>query len=84
MALQKQTGKTIHRLIEDDGTFPNNGLLPLLAYQGVLELTAGDPARAEVLVRKHFTHSCRYALQGDIRVNATLLRDHGLANPDRR
>ena len=45
MALQKQTGKTVHSLINDDGTFPNNGRLPLLAYQGVLELPAGDPAR---------------------------------------
>ena len=43
MALQKQTGKTVHSLINDDGTFPNNGRLPLLAYQGVLELPAGDP-----------------------------------------
>ena len=45
MALQTLTGKTIHRLIKDDGIFPNNGHLPLLAYQGVLELPAGDPAR---------------------------------------
>jgi uncharacterized protein YjlB len=45
MTSQKQTGQTIHRLIEDDGTFPNNGYLPLLVYQGVLKLTAGDPAR---------------------------------------
>ena len=46
MASPKQTGKTIHRLIKDDGTFPNNAHLPLLAYQGVLALPAGDPARA--------------------------------------
>ncbi len=45
MALQTLTGKTIHRLIKDDGTFPNNGRLPLLAYQGVLGLPTADPAR---------------------------------------
>ena len=45
MALQALSGKTIHRLIKDDGTYPNNGCLPLLAYQGVLALPAGDPAR---------------------------------------
>ena len=45
MAIQILTGKIVHRLISDDGTFPNNGRLPLLAYQGVLELPADDPAR---------------------------------------
>ena len=45
MTAQKDSGKTVDRLIKDDGTFPNNGRLPLLAYQGVLELPAGDPAR---------------------------------------
>ena len=45
MSALKANGKTIQRLIKDDGTFPNNGRLPLLAYQGVLKLPAGDPAR---------------------------------------
>ena len=45
MASQKQTGNTVHRLIKDDGTFPNNECLPLLVYQGVLKLPSGDPAR---------------------------------------
>jgi uncharacterized protein YjlB len=54
MALHTLSGKTIHHLIEDDGTFPNNGRLPLLAYQGVLDLPAGDPARgAEELFDAH-------------------------------
>ena len=45
MSAQSHIGKTVHNLIKDDGTFPNNGRLPLLAYRGVLELPAGDPAR---------------------------------------
>ena len=45
MTVQLTVGKTIHCLLKDDGTFPNNGRLPLLAYQGVLELPADDPAR---------------------------------------
>ena len=54
MALQTLTGKTIHRLIKDDGTFPNNEGLPLLAYQGVLKLPTGDPARGvEELFEAH-------------------------------
>lgn len=54
MVSQKQTGKTVHSLIKDDGTFPNNGRLPLLAYLGVLDLSAGDPARGvEELFEAH-------------------------------
>jgi uncharacterized protein YjlB len=33
-------------LLQDDGTFPNNGTLPLLAYQGAIPLPATDPAAA--------------------------------------
>jgi uncharacterized protein YjlB len=54
MALQTLSDKTIHRLIKDDGTFPNNGRLPLLAYQRVLKLPTGDPARGvEELFESH-------------------------------
>ena len=45
MAATSHSGKTVHKLIKDDGTFPNNGRLPLLAYRGVLGLPADDPAR---------------------------------------
>ncbi len=45
MTAQNVGGKTIHRLITDDKTYPNNGRLPLLAYRGVLQLPADDPAR---------------------------------------
>lgn len=31
-------------LLQDDGTIPNNPHLPLLVYQGVLDVSAGDPA----------------------------------------
>ncbi len=36
--------KLISRLLADDGIFPNNPLLPLLLYQGVLVLPTGKPA----------------------------------------
>ncbi len=36
--------KLISRLLADDGTFPNNRILPLLHYQGVLMLPTGKPA----------------------------------------
>ena len=45
MTAQILAEKMIHRLIKDDGKFPNNGRLPLLAYQGVLILPTDDPAR---------------------------------------
>jgi uncharacterized protein YjlB len=35
----------IRHLIADDGTFPNNGLLPLLAYQKALELKGNDEGK---------------------------------------
>jgi DNA-binding FadR family transcriptional regulator len=71
---------------EISGEFPEQSvrLTGVEAHRRILAaIAAGDPARAEVLVRKHFAHSCRYTLQGGIRVDATLLRDHGLSNPDR-
>ena len=39
------TANVLHRLIVDDGTFPNNDRLPLLVYRGALELTGRNPAR---------------------------------------
>ena len=39
-------------LLDDDGTFPNNARLPLLAYPGALRLPERDPASAiEALLR---------------------------------
>ena len=40
------TGKLIHRLLSDDGIFPNNENLPLLLYQGAMDLSMRHPARA--------------------------------------
>ncbi|CAB1078026.1 Cupin domain-containing protein [Olavius algarvensis Delta 1 endosymbiont] len=39
-----QPGPAIIRLLKDDGTFPNNGKLPLIVYQGILVLSGSDPA----------------------------------------
>jgi len=39
-----QTGSAIIRLLRDDGTFPNNGKLPIIVYQGILVLSGSDPA----------------------------------------
>jgi uncharacterized protein YjlB len=36
--------KLIHHLLKDDGTYPNNERLPLLVYQGVLNLSEDNPA----------------------------------------
>jgi uncharacterized protein YjlB len=39
-----QSGPAITRLLQDDGNFPNNSKLPLLVYQGILELPRSNPA----------------------------------------
>ena len=39
-----QTGSTATQLLKDDDTFPNNGRLPLLIYQGVLALPQSNAA----------------------------------------
>jgi uncharacterized protein YjlB len=47
-----QTPQVIAHLLVDDGTYPNNARLPLLAYQGALALPEGDPATTiEALIR---------------------------------
>ena len=35
---------SIIQLLQDDSTFPNNGKLPLLVYQGILNLPQSNPA----------------------------------------
>lgn len=40
------TGRVMHQLVEDDGTYPNNGRLPLLVYPDALVLPDRDPAAA--------------------------------------
>jgi len=39
-----QTCSVAHRVLEDDGTYPNNGKLPLLVYPGAVILPKRDPA----------------------------------------
>ena len=39
-----QSGPAITRILKDDGTFPNNGNLPLVVYQGILVLPQSNPA----------------------------------------
>ena len=54
MVSKTPTPKVVHSLIPDDGTFPNNGRLPLLIYQEAIELPARDPARVvEELFESH-------------------------------
>ena len=45
MVSKTPLASVIHSLILDDGTFPNNGRLPLLLYQGAIDLPTRDPAR---------------------------------------
>ncbi|MCJ7830209.1 MAG: hypothetical protein MUP74_02365, partial [Desulfobacterales bacterium] len=40
-----QATAVIHQLLTDDGTFPNNGRLPLLLYPAAVEPCPPDPAR---------------------------------------
>jgi uncharacterized protein YjlB len=47
-----QPPQVVCETLEDDGTYPNNGALPLLAYRGAVQLPARDPAAAfEALFR---------------------------------
>ena len=39
------TDNLVHRLIDDDGTFPNNAKLPLLLYKDAIALPTDRPAR---------------------------------------
>lgn len=39
-----RSGSTTTQRLQDDGTFPNNGKLPLLVYQDILALPPGNPA----------------------------------------
>jgi uncharacterized protein YjlB len=39
-----RSGPTITRRLQDDGTFPNNGKLPLIIYPGILVLPQSNPA----------------------------------------
>ena len=39
-----QPGSAITRILKDDGTFPNNGKLPLIVYQGILVSPRNNPA----------------------------------------
>jgi uncharacterized protein YjlB len=41
-----QSPEIIFELLEDDGTFPNNGNLPLLIYKNAIAIPADNPAGA--------------------------------------
>lgn len=51
----------IRHLLPDDGTFPNNALLPLLVYRNVFHLSSGDTAKTveEILESNGWTHAWR-------------------------
>jgi uncharacterized protein YjlB len=58
--------EVLQQRLVDDGTYPNNGELPLLLYRGALEL-AGDDAAAgiEALFQSHhWGHSWRNGVYG--------------------
>jgi uncharacterized protein YjlB len=49
-----QRGRVRFIILEDDGRFPNNGMLPLLLYPKALEISGADAAAAvESLFRKN-------------------------------
>jgi len=39
-----QTANVIHEILQDDGIYPNNKMLPLLVYQNAVQLPQHDPA----------------------------------------
>lgn len=41
---QIQDINIISKILPDDGTFPNNGALPLLIYKQAIDITSSDPA----------------------------------------
>ena len=45
-AVVVETPQVVRHLLEDDGTFPNHGTLPLLAYVGAVDLPNDNPAAA--------------------------------------
>jgi len=54
-----QSGSTITQLLKDDRTFPNNGKLPFLVYQGVLALPQSNPAAViEILFESNGWDGC--------------------------
>jgi uncharacterized protein YjlB len=38
------TPEVVHEILQDDGTYPNNGRLPLLVYPSAVQLPERDPA----------------------------------------
>ena len=49
----------IHRVLSDDGTFPNNDRCPLLLYPSAVDMPARDPARVfEKLFERHGWTGC--------------------------
>ena len=61
-----QAAEVAVRLLPDDGTFPNNGRLPLLVYVGALQLPVREPAATiEALFQtNHWGDSWRNGVYG--------------------
>ncbi len=57
----RQTPKIITELLEDDGTFPNNARLPLIIYQGAIDLPTNNAASVleAVFKKNNWTGSWR-------------------------
>jgi uncharacterized protein YjlB len=56
----------VHHALEDDGTFPNNGKVPLLVYTGGVSLPDLNPATTfeELFHRNHWGNSWRNGVYG--------------------
>lgn len=61
MSVVKQNPKIETYILEDDGTFPNNAVLPLIIYTGAFNLKQGDIASqlGKVLHQNHWGNSWR-------------------------
>jgi hypothetical protein len=74
--IQKRYHSSVaHRLLVDDGTFPNSGRLPRLIYQDTLTLSGRHPARAiEQLFESHNRGNCWPAFSATTTFTAPLMR----------
>lgn len=51
--MQIPAQETIIKILDDDGTFPNNAKLPLIIYKGAVEMEEGDATLVEKLFKDH-------------------------------
>ena len=61
MQTNQSAGNIVHRVLHDDGTFPNNARLPLIIYPAAIDLPDRDPASTleDLFASHHWTNSWR-------------------------